>query len=308
MTMAIYNASGTQLLSAYDASGIELATAYDASGDVVFSPEPYVPELTFLHSINMSVLNPDMVISPQGMAIYNGHIFQFSTNDEALHIIDMSDYSQVGSYEIAEFVHGNGLMFGNAVQQTGFPLLYASQWGTSESEESRNITIAQVGISSYGVDGYYEIPVSAGRHPQFVADWINGKAYTIGYSGSSTSSGNMIISAYDLNDMETVIDQWTVSYMGVLQGSTFWDKYIVIVGDFYNYAQVRITFINVETHEKTEFYFLKKQSTRMEFQGVDVVENNLIVSSWIYDAEDSNILKYWLYSVNLPSAGQSIES
>lgn len=306
--MAIYNASGTQLLSAYDASGIELATAYTASGDVVFSPEPYVPELTFLHSINMSVLNPDMVISPQGMAIYNGYIFQFSTNDEALHIIDMSDYSQVGSYEVAEFVHGNGLMFGNIVQQTGFPLLYASQWGTSASEESRNITIAQVGTSSYGVDGYYEIPASAGRHPQFVADWKNGKAYTIGYSGPSTSSGNMVISAYNLTDMETVIDQWTVSYMGVMEGSTFWNKYIIMVGDSHSYAQMRLSFINVETHEKTEYLFTKTQSTRMEFQGVDVVGSDLLVSCWIYDAEDSGVLKYWLYTINLPLPGQTVES
>ena len=117
----------------------------------------------------------------------------------------------------------------------------------------------------------------------------------------------MIISEYNINDMTTVTDQWTVQYMGVVQGSCFWEGYIIVIGDSYDYSQVRVTFINTTTHEKTEYKFDKYQDHQMEFQGVDVVGEDLLISSWVYDESDSSILKYWLYKMNLPTEDQTIE-
>lgn len=296
--MAIYNVNGVTLSGVKDVNNTTLSYAYDVSGNEVFNG--YMPLLTFLHSINMSVFNPDAVVSPQGMAVYGNYAFQYFSTDETLQIIDLTDYSIDGSYAVPEFVHGNGLMFGDTIQASGFPLLYASQWGTSEQSESRWIEIAEVGLSSYSISGHYDIPQSAGYHPQFVADWENEKAYTIGYSTSSTASGNMIVSQYNLSDMTSIIKQWNIPYTGVLQGSTFWNKYIIIIGDSYNYENVKITFVDTDTEQSATYQFVKKQDHQMEFQGVDVYNGNLIISSWIYDDEDNQKLKYWLYTMNLP--------
>lgn len=306
--MAIYDATGTVLTQAFKVDGSELSIGYDKDGNVIFSPEPYEPQLTFLKSIPMSTFNPNKAISPQGMAVYGNYIAQFFTSDDSLRLIDMTDWSVDGAYELPEFLHGNGLVFGNTVQASGFPLLYGSQFGESASVESRKIAIADIGLSSYSIEGYYDIPSSAKCHPQFVADWNNGKGYTIGYAQLATGSGNMTISEFNISDMTTVLAQWTVSYMGVVQGSCFWNGYIVVIGDSYNYSKVRVSFINVSTHEKTEFQFTKYQDHRMEFQGVDVVENDLLISSWIYDELDGSVLKYWLYKINLPQDGQQIEN
>ena len=306
--MAIYNATGTVLTQAFESDGDSLATAYDKDGNAIFSPTPYAPQLSFHKSILMSVFNQNKVISPQGMAVFGNYIVQYFTEDDSIAIIDRTDWSIDGYYELSEFLHGNGLVFGNTIQQSGFPLLYGSQFGESQSEESRYITIANIGLSTYSIEGYYEIPASAGYHPQFVADWANGKGYTIGYAQLSTGSGNMTISEFDITDMTTVENQWTVSYMGVMQGSCFWNGYIVVIGDSYNYSKVKVNFINVQTHEKTVFEFTKYQDHRMEFQGVDVIGNDLLISSWVYDESDSSTLKYWLYTMNLPDAGQTVES
>ncbi len=306
--MAIYDKTGANLSQAFNASGSELSVAYDRGGNIVFSPEPYNPQLSFYKSILMSAFNPNMVISPQGMAVYGDYIAQYFTNDDSLRIIDMTDWSVDGSYALPEFVHGNGLVFGKTVQQSGFPLLYGSQFGTSQQDESKRIAIADIGLSSYSIKGNYDIPASVGYHPQFVADWDNGKGYTISYPQLSTGSGNMIIAEFNISDMETIVTQWTVSYMGVVQGSCFWNGYIVVIGDSYDYSKVRVTFINVSTHQKTEFQFDKQQNRNMEFQGVDVLGDDLLISSWIYDSNDSNVLKYWLYKLNLPSEGQTIET
>lgn len=307
--MAVYSSSGQELAIIYDADGDNLTVAYDDDGDEIFNaapPEPYAPELTFLQSISMSEFNPNRIISPQGMAIYGDYIAQYFTNDDSLRLIDMRDWSIDGAYSLPEFLHGNGLIFGNTVQPSGFPLLYGSQFGESASVESRLIAIAEIGLSSYVIDGYYTIPAAAGYHPQFVADWTNGKAYTIGYSQLSIEYGNMIISEYNISDMETIVDQWTVSYTGIVQGTCFWNGYFIVIGDSYDYSKMRLSFISVTSHEKTEYQFTKKQDHRMEFQGVDVYNNNLIISSWIYDDEDNQKLKYWLYTVNLPVNGQQI--
>lgn len=306
--MAIYNATGTALTQAFNAEGEELYVAYDMDGNAIFTPEPYEPQLIFHKSILMSTFNPNKIISPQGMAVFGNYIAQFFTEDDSLRLIDMTNWSVDGTYELSEFLHGNGLVFGKTVQSSGFPLLYGSQFGESASEESRKIAIANIGLSSYSIDGYYDIPASAMYHPQFVADWENGKGYTIGYAQLSTGSGNMTISEFNINNMTTVVEQWTVSYMGVVQGSCFWNGYIVVVGDSYDYSKVRLSFINVATHNKTEFQFVKQQNHSMEFQGVDVVGNDLLISSWIYDDDDNNKLKYWLYKVNLPTDGQTIEN
>jgi len=298
--MAIYKSDGNKLTLPYDAVGNALHTAYDANGDVVYTDSPYSPALTFIHSIPMSEFNPNTTISPQGMAIYGNKIFQYFTGDDSLAIIDIDDWTIVGRYALPEFVHGNGLMFGNVIQSSGYPLLYGSQFGLSVSEESRKIAIADVDLSSYSIIGYYDIPASAGYHPQFVADWANGTAYTIGYSNLYTTSGDMIISAFDLSDMTTPTEQWTIPYCGVVQGTTFWNGNIIIIGDSYNYADIRLTFVDVLSHTKSEYLLTKKQSSSMEFQGVDVFDGNLMVSCWIYDNEDSRKLKYWLYSINLP--------
>lgn len=305
--MAIYDISGVQLSDAYRNNGVSLDVAYDANGNVIYTKEPYAPSLTFLHSINMSTFSQS-VVSPQGMAVYGKYIAQYFAPDDTLRFIDTTDWSVDGAYSLTEFLHGNGLVFGDTVQTSGFPLLYASQFGTSQESESRLIAIAEVGLSSYTIKGYYDIPSSAGYHPQFVADWQNEKGYTIGYRWLATSSGDMKISSYNINDMTTVVDQWEVPYMGVVQGSCFWNGYIVVIGDSYNYSSIRVTFINVSTHEKTEFQLAKYQSTDMEFQGVGILGNDLLVSSWVYDSQDSGILKYWIYKINLPQNGQSIES
>lgn len=306
--MAIYDRTGANLSQAFNASGLELSVAYDRGGNIVFSPEPYNPQLSLFKSILMSAFNPNRVISPQGMAVYGNYIAQYFTNDDSLRIIDMTDWSIDGSYALPEFVHGNGLVFGKTVQQSGFPLLYGSQFGLSQQDESKLIAIAEIGLSSYAIKGYYDIPRSAGYHPQFVADWDNNKGYTVSYPQASTGSGTMIIAEFDIDDMEEIIDQWTLPYMGVAQGSCFWNGYIVVICDSYDYSKVKVNFINVTTRQRTEFQFTKQQNRNMEFQGVDVVGNDLLISSWIYDSNDSNVLKYWLYRMNLPSEGQTIET
>lgn len=306
--MAIYDKTGISLLQAFDTDGTELSTAYDKDGGVVFSPEPYNPQLSFFKSILMSDFNPNKMISPQGMAVYGDYIAQYFTNDDSLRLINMTNWSIDGAYEIPEFVHGNGLVFGKVVQQSGFPLLYASQFGTVAPDESKLIAIAEIGLSSYSIKEYYDIPRSAGYHPQFVADWDNNKAYAISYPQASTGTGSKIVAEFDIHDMDTIIDQWTISSMGIIQGSCFWNGYIVVIVDSYDYAKVGVNFINVATHQNTEIQFTKQQNRNMEFQGVDVVGGDLLISSWIYDANDNNVLKYWLYKLNLPSEGQTIET
>lgn len=299
----IYNAEGLELYKIFDAFGAQIDKAYNISGEQVFSA--YNPTISFLHSFDMSEFDPDVILSPQGMAITGNNAFQYFTGNDSLHIINLVNFTIDGGYTVPEFVHGNGLVFGDAAQSSGFPLLYASQFGETAQIDARKIAIAEVGTGDYRIVGYYDIPQNAGYHPQFMADWTNGKGYTIGYQYLTTESGNyMTISEYNISDMSTIIKSWTIPYIGVIQGSCFWHGYIIIVTDSYNYAKVKINFINIENKTLQTYEFTKQQDHQMEFQGIDVLGNDLIVSSWIYDDSDGQKLKYCLYKITLPDVEQ----
>lgn len=289
--MAIYEIDGTMLNSAYNVSGSSLTYAYNKDGLQIY---PYNPQLTLLNTMLMSSLNPNINITPQGMAVYGNYIFQFFTGDNTMRIFNKTTYELLGSYTAIDIKHANTMQFGAEVQDNGFPLLYVSEWGVDGATNSSTIDVLKAGVLSYQIVDSFTLPSSAGYHPSFVGDWGNGVGYSVGFknSTSTTTSQPNTITKYDLTDM-SVIEQYDVSYMGVLNGWDYYDGNLIYCGNTWNGATAIFSFIDVTTHTVTPYTFAK--TSNEEYEGYAVDGNNLLCSNWINDGT----LKYRFYTMNL---------
>ena len=271
-----------------------MAYAYDLGGEEVFAP--YVPELTILHSALMSALNPSITITPQGLAIYGNYIFQFFTGDDVMRIFNKTTYALVGSYSATDIKHANTMQFGTEVQDTGFPLLYVSEWGDSGDADSKTIDVLKVGLSSYQKITSFTLPSSVGNFPALCFDWENGKAYSVGHEDGTRDSNHMIISYFDTADLTTPTVQYQVPYMGVLNAWSFHEGILIYYGNSWDSAELIISLIDVATHEVVQNTFTK--TTDEEYEGCDVLGSTLLLSNWI---RTNNTLYYRFFSMNLPT-------
>lgn len=288
--MAVYDANGNSLNSVFHADGEPLKYAYDSNGDLVI----YTPELTLLNTMLMSSLNPDTSITPQGLAVYGNYIFQFFTGDNKIRIFNKTNYELVSSYSATDIKHANTMQFGAEIQDTGFPLLYVSEWGNSGAEPSSTIDVLKVSLSSYQIVSSFTLPNSAGYHPSFVGDWENNIGYSVGFAdnSSTTTAQPNVITKYDLTNM-AVIEQYQVAYMGVLNGFEYFKGRLIYCGNTWNGTNANFSFINVLTHEVTVYSFNKAYNE--EFEGYAVNNRELLCSNWLNDGT----LKYRLYKMNL---------
>lgn len=290
--MSIYNINGAELGNAFNTSGDALVYAYDIDGDRVF-PNGYIPSLTLLNSVLMSSLNPSIAVSPQGLAIFGDYYFQFFTGDNKMRIFNKNTHALVTEYSATDIKHANTMQFGDTVQDTGFPLLYVSEWGESGDSDSKVIDVLKVSLNGYQKIRYFTLPLSVGNHPSFIADWENDTAYTIGYSGGTRDSEYMIISVFDVNDMTTPISQYQVPYIGVLNGFEYYNNQLIFYGNAWDSSTLTVSFVDVETHDAIQYTFDK--TTDEEYEDCCVVGDNLFISNWTNDGN----LKYELFSMNL---------
>lgn len=293
--MAVYDADGNELFTVYDADGNILDYAYDADGNVIYVR--YTPVLTLLHSVPMSTIGAG-TLTPQGMAVYGNYIFQFFTGDNKMRVFNKITYAKVAEYSATDIKHANTMQFGDVVQDNGFPLLYVSEWGDSGTEDSKTIDVLKIDLTGYTKVDSFTLPSSAGYHPSFVGDWQSDVGYSVGFANSLATSETQpnVITKYDLTDM-SILEQYELPYMGVLNGWDYYDGKLIYCGNGWNTPTAIFSFIDVNTHEVTPYTFEK--TTNEEFEGYAVDGNSLLISNWIYDADDNNTLKYRIFSMNL---------
>lgn len=293
--MAVYDIDGNVLNTVYDIDGNELNYAYDIDGDQIYSKgTPYVPSLTLLHSELTSNIGTG-TITPQGLAVYGDYYFQFFTGDNKMRVFNRNTYEKVAEYSATNIKHANTMQFGNVVQSNGFPLLYVSEWGDSGAVDSKTIDVLQIDLSGYTIVDSFTLPNSAGYHPSFVGDWANNVGYSVGFANSLSTAEIQpnVITKYDLSDM-SIIEQYQVPYMGVLNGFEYYNGKLIYCGNTWNGATTIFSFIDVNTHEVTQYSFAK--STDEEYEGYAVDGNELIISNWI---RTENVLYYRIFSMNL---------
>lgn len=288
--MAVYDVNGNALSNVYDIDATDLDYAYDIDGTQVFAK--YIPSLTLLHSVPMSTLASGS-ITPQGFAIYGDYYFQFFTGDNTMRVFNRNTYAMVGSYSATDISHANTMQFAQTPESTGFPLLYVSEWGASGEVDSKIIDVLRVSTTGYTKVSSFTLPASCGNHPSFIADWDSGIAYTVGYSGGTRDSEYMIISEFNLSDMSTPTEQYQVPYMGVLNGWEIHDGRLIYYGNSWDSLSLLVSFIDIATHEVTQFSFAKTGNE--EYEDCCVSGDTLVLSNWLNDGT----LKYQIYSMNL---------
>lgn len=293
--MSIYNLGGEAITNAYDLSGNLLSAAYDIEGAVIHPDAFY--ELSLLHSQLMSNLASG-TITPQGMAIHGDYLFQFFTGDNRIRIFNRHNYSLVASYSATDIAHANTMQFGVVEEDTGFPLLYVSEWGHASDTDSKQVDILKVSLNGYEVAETYTLPASVGYHPCQIIDWENEKIYVVGYANSLSTSTSQpqIITALRLSD-KTIIDQWQVPYMGVMNGLEFYNGKLIYYGNGWDSDTLDLFLIDVSTHDSRMLQYPK--TTNEEYEDCSRIGNTLYLSNWVYDANDGNKLKYRLFAMML---------
>ena len=292
--MAVYDINGTGLSIIYDISGNDLDNAFDINGNEVFST--YEPSMTLLHSTQMSTFSQS-TITPQGFASYGNYYFQFFTGDNKIRILNKTNFELVASYSATDIKHANTMQFGDVVQDNGFPLLYVSEWGDSGEVDSKTIDVLKIDLNGYEIVDSFTLPNSAGYHPSFVGDWENNVGYSVGFKNNIAPSVEQpnVITKYDLDDM-SVLEQYDVPYMGILNGWEYYNGNLIYCGNTWNGETAIFSFINVATHDVTPYSFAK--TTDEEYEGYSVSGDELICSNWI---RSSSILYYRIFSMNLPA-------
>lgn len=277
--MAVYNKDGTQLLNVYDKSGNGMPQAFSSRGELIFTQE-HAPDFVLLHTRLATTLDPGDHTGPQGLAYYGGYYFQFFTGDNMMRVFLAETFDVVGQYECTDAIHGNTMQFGVEVQDTGFPLLYVSTWGANVNTDSKEIAILKVSLTGYTKVGSITLPSSAGYHPCLTMDWENGFAYSVGFKNSlsTTTSQPNVITKYNFSDM-SIIEQYDVPYMGVLNGWAFYAGKMIYTGNTWDGLTASFLFIDTETHAISAIVVTKAYNE--EFEGFDVIDGKLIVSNWI---------------------------
>lgn len=291
--MAIYGLNGDSVIAVYGVNENEIDHAYDIDGNRIYSN--YNPVLTLENNALMSSLGASVPITPQGFAIFGDYYFQFFTGDNKMRIFNKSTYALVGEYSATDIKHANTMQFGAVVQDTGFPLLYVSEWGDSGTSDSKVIDVLKVSFIGYQKITSYMLPSSVGNFPSICFDWEDGKAYTVGYSDGTRDSEYMIISCLGVGDLATPIYQYQVPYMGVLNAWKCYNGKLVFYGNSWDGPTLSVSFINISTHAVEQYSFVK--TTNEEYEDCDVDGESLLLSNWVYV---NDVLHYRIYSMELP--------
>ena len=293
--MSVYDIDGNLLTSVYAVNGAMLNSAYNVDGNLIFSKEPpFVPSLTLLHSTQMSSIG-DGILTPQGLAIYGNYYFQFFTGDNKMRVFNKHTFEKVGEYLATDIKHANVMQFGTSVQDNGFPLLYVSEWGDSGTVDSKNVDVLKIDLTGYTKVNSFTLPTIGGYHPAFVGDWTNNVAYSVGYETTETPSVSQqnIVTKYDLTNM-TILEQYYLPYMGVINGLEYYNGKLIVCGNAWNGVNVTYHFIDVDTHNVTQYEFPKTSDE--EFEGMSVDESNLFISNW---TRTNGVIYYKIYTMNL---------
>lgn len=286
--MAVYNINGNELTELYDVSGNSLSYAYDINGNVVFtgrSVEDVEVGVTALCSIDTSSddFSPAMSssYSPQGMAIYNGYIFQYF-GDDYIRVFDADTYELVNSFSASNIGHGNGFQFANTTQSNGYPLCYVCDgngW-----KDSPYVYVLSLTPDGYTKQSTITMPSDTGNLLNCTIDFETNTMYILGYSTTSYSTeGEMYVTIYDM-DTETITQQFTVDYLGVEQGLAYRDGKLIISCSHYSASTTYFHIFDIETGVIESTYSYSK-TTMEEYEDFHVVECSdgyyLITSNWI---------------------------
>lgn len=265
----------------YDLLGNAVDSVYDVDGQQIF--EAFDIDNNELINHSLTLLNSQQIAtgqSPQGMATYDGYIFQFFSTINKLKIFRESDYSLVQEIPCAFIGHGNNLQFGVEEQQSGFPLLYASD---SDSADARYIYVVQVDLSSASLVDTITLPSAVGNFPNGVIDFANRKIYTAGYTANSvySKSGKYVFCVLSLDDPSSVIDSWQLDYLGVMNGLLWNGKNIILNANTYDGLEVKFYFINPKNKSVSTVLSFSKEDDS-EYQGMSLKQGWILVSKWIY--------------------------
>ena len=231
----VYDHEGNPLLTAYDINGNSLLTAYDINGNPIVLQNDY-SNYTFTELFNKGPVGGDWI---QGIAYYDGVIFQLG--DNKFQTIDMAtgDYITDGYATMSNAGHGNSAQFSNEFYTDGdrFPLLYVSTNNQTPNYARvyRMTTSTATLIKSFLLntleDGYFT---------DSCVDSENGYLYTIGYleeNWQTQTQGNvLVLTKRDLNDLTDngngiytakLLSRLELNYWEyAAQGCCFYDDYI----------------------------------------------------------------------------------
>lgn len=292
--MATFDVNKIFIPEPQDINETIISQAYNKNGNQIYKRPP---DLNLISTIPVSSF-VDMIVSPQGFAIYNGYYFQFFTGDNKMRIFRLSDNTLVNEYEALDIKHANVMQFGVVEEDTGFPLLYVSEWGNSGASSSSRIDVLKIGLNGYEIVDHYDLPASAGYHPNQIIDWENEIIYAIGYANNSSTSTSQpnVVTALKLSD-KSIIKQFQVSYLGVANGIEFYHGNILFYGCGWAYPQVRFFVINVNTENVVEWNY--PGHARGEFEDCAMYNGTLYLTSVYYDDNDEGKEKCCIHTMQL---------
>lgn len=231
----VYDYEGNSSLFAYDVDGMSLLSVYDVNGSEIELKKDY-SNYSFTELLNKGPVGGDWI---QGIAYYDGVIFQLGENKFQTINMSTGDYITDGYVSVNSIGHGNSAQFTDEFysESDRFPLLYVSTNNQTTNYvrvyrmTDTTATLIKSILLNTSEDGYY---------PDSCVDSENGYLYTISYLQDNwqtqTDENVLVLTKRDLNDLtdngngiytanllsRTELNYWEYS----TQGCTFYDGYI----------------------------------------------------------------------------------
>lgn len=281
--MSIYTVSGGAFNNPFSVGGLPVNVCYDISSNIVFqsgSIDDIPVGITEIFSIDNEEIGAGSE-SPQGMAIYNGYVFQYFS-DKKIRVFDENSFELVNTLSATNVGHGNGFQFGKTKEASGYPLCYVSdgnQW--TASPYLYTLSLTPTAVSKLGT---FTFPSAVGNLPNCCIDFDTNTMYVLGYSTTKYgTAGEMYVSVYDMDSQE-IINKWTIDYIGVEQGIAYYNGKLIISCSAHSAATTYFYIFNLTTGQIESTYSYGK-TTNEEYEDFHLVECAdgfyLITSNWI---------------------------
>jgi len=231
----VYDYEGNPYLVAYDINGDSLLTVYDINGSPIALKNDY-SNYTFAELINKGPVGSDWI---QGIAYYDGVIFQLGDNKFQTIDMETGEYITDGYATMANAGHGNSAQFSNEFYSNSdrFPLLYVS----TNNQTPNYVRVYRMTDTTATLIKSYLLNTSEdGYFTDSCVDSENEYLYTIGYleeNWQTQTAGNvLVLTKRDLNDLTDngngiytakLLSRMELSYWEyAAQGCCFYDDYI----------------------------------------------------------------------------------
>jgi hypothetical protein len=242
-------------------------------------------------------------IAPNGMAIYDGKVFQF-VNPDRLIVYNLTDGTVIKENSQIECDHGDCACFSNTFYDANddYPLVYIS---ADTNPAKVYINRIKNDYSTQLVDTLVFDTEHTGYYADHCADFDTNILFQVGYKENSYDSNpngtnKTIVSLWDLSDLTDngddtktprFIGKYELPFIVTMQDMAFFDGKIFVISSNNTNTDTKVYAINPYTHSicnvLTQFNSHIKNS---EQEGIDFVFNS---DSLKYDMYLSNAVGYF---------------